>query len=453
MTPPPHAVLAGHSDRSLPLMSALSDFLHNLRKPAHLLVAISGGSDSTGLLVGLASLLSSSPDIRLSAATIDHALRPEAAAEARAVAKLCAELGIFHVTRRWEGEKPATGISAAAREARYSLLSAIADEIGATAIVTGHTVDDQLETVVMRAGRLPDSRADDRFSGDLPISPYPGLSGMAPATLLDARHWVLRPLLHTSRADIRTYLTHVGIGWIDDPSNLDPHYERVRTRQALASDVSAIDADTITAAAQARARLAQQATDWLAAFAAVEHAIIARIDPAGLAENPATIRHALSTLAAVLGGRPHMLSRENADRLMTFVDSGTHGRMTAGRVVFDRRRDGFYMLRENRNLPQLTVRADRAAIWDERFLVANHAAHPVEILPGIADADVFETVPPGLARLAARVSPHVTDGHDADVVMMPRLALFDRFLSVFDLPLANRIAALMGNDTYLLPPV
>ncbi|MDP9838842.1 tRNA(Ile)-lysidine synthase [Neorhizobium huautlense] len=453
MTPPLHALPAGHSDRSLPLMSALSDFLHNLQTPAHLLVAISGGSDSTGLLVGLASLMSSLPEIRLSAATIDHALRPEAADEAQAVARLCAELGISHVTRRWEGEKPATGISAAAREARYSLLSAIAAEIGATAIVTGHTVDDQVETVVMRAGRLAASDADDRGGSGLPISSSTGLSGMAPATLLDARHWVLRPLLHTSRADIRAYLIDVGIGWIDDPSNLDPHYERVRTRQALASDVSAIDAGVISAAAQARARLAQQAADWLAAHATVEHAIIARIDPAGLAENPATTRHALCALAAVLGGRPHMLSRENAGRLMTFVESGTHGRMTAGRVVFDRRRDGFYMLRENRNLPQLIVKADRAAIWDERFLVANHAGHPVEILPGIADAEVFETVPPGLARLAARVSPHVADGHDAEVVMMPRLALFDRFLPVFDLPLANRIAVLMGNNTYLLPPV
>ncbi len=444
-------------------MSALSGFLQSLGKPAHLLVAISGGSDSTGLLVGLSSFRSCFPDIRLSAATIDHALRPEAAAEAQAVAKLCADLGIFHVIRRWEGAKPATGISAAAREARYTLLSAIADEIGATAIVTGHTVDDQAETVLMRAGRLPTSGGNDRGGGDLSIAPTsgeiiggapsPGLSGMAPATLFDGRHWVLRPLLHSSRADIRAYLTHVGVGWIDDPSNLDPHYERVRTRQALASDGSAIDSGMIAVAAQARARLAQQAADWLAAFATVEHAVVAKIDPAGLLENPATVRHGLSTLAAVLGGRPHMLSRENADRLMTFVESGTFGRMTAGRVVFDRRRDGFYMVRENRNLPDLVVQPNRAAIWDERFIIANHGAQPVEILAGIADAKLFKSVPPGLARLAAHVSPHVVNQQDADVVMGPHLALFDRFLPVFDLPLANRIVRMLGRNSYLLPPV
>lgn len=435
---------ADDPDRSLPLMSALSGFLGGLHKPAHLLVAISGGSDSTGLLVGLSSLLASFPDIRLSAATIDHALRPEAAVEARAVANLCAELGIYHVTRRWEGEKTATGMSAAAREARYSLLSQIADEIGATAIVTGHTVDDQIETVVMRA-----ERGDAKDGHSLP----PGLSGMAPATLLDARHWILRPLLHTKRADIRAHLMQIGLGWIDDPSNVDPHYERVRTRQALASGTGGIDAAAIAAATQARIKLAEHAAEWLGSFAMIEHAIIARIDPAGLAENPQVIRHALSTLVAALGGRAHTLSRENADRLMTFVESATHGRMTAGRVIFDRRRDGFYMLRENRNLPLVTVDPGWAAIWDGRFLVTNQRSQPVEILPGIAKADVFTQVPAGLAGLAARVSPHVADGHDAGVVITPYLAPFDRFLPVFDLPLASRIAQLMGCNPYLLPPV
>lgn len=435
-------------------MMALSGFLTDLKKPAHLLVAISGGSDSTGLLIGLSRLCTSFPEIRLSAATIDHALRPEAATEAQAVANLCTGLGIFHVTRRWEGEKPATGISAAAREARYTLLSQIADEIGATAIVTGHTADDQAETVVMRAGRGkdPSQSGGDWQPADTDI-PSPGLAGMAPATLLDARHWILRPLLHTTRADIRTFLTDNGYGWIDDPSNADTHYERVRTRQALASDARAIDPGRIATAARERMQIVQRAADWLATFAMIEHAIVAKIDPSGLEENPAVIGHALSTLAAVLGGRPHLLARENADRLMTFVGSGTHGRMTAGRIIFDRRRDGFFMLRENRNLPHLIVKAGRAAIWDERFLVANHAGQPVEILPGITDACLFKTVPPGLARLAARVSPHVADGQDAQVAMMPRLALFDRFLPVFDLPLASHIARMMGRDPYLLPSV
>ncbi len=447
MTPQLQDTTAARPDRSQPLMSALSDFLRDLRKPTHLLIAISGGSDSTGLLVGLASALSAFPDIHLSAATIDHALRPEAAAEARAVAQLCSDLGIFHVIRRWEGEKPATGLSAAAREARYSLLSQIADEIGATAIVTGHTAEDQVETVVMRAERVTTTGQPEN------AVPSPGLSGMAPATLLDGRHWILRPLLHTSRADIRAYLTAIECGWIDDPSNADPHYERVRTRQTLASDGAGHGPDRIAAAGQGRALLARDAADWLGAYASVEHAVLAKIAPDGLNENPATVRHALSTLAAVLGGRPYTLSRENGDRLMTFLTSGTHGRMTASRVVFDMRRGGLYILRENRSLPHLIAQPGKAVMWDNRFLVANHSSLPIEISPGLQDAIAFQSAPPGLARLAARVCPDIAEKGGGDVSVWAHLAPFDRFLPVFDLPLASRIAQLMGREPYLLPPV
>lgn len=460
----PPSTNAGHPDRSLPLMSALSGFLADLKKPAHLLVAISGGSDSTGLLVGLHAARSAFPDIRISAATIDHALRPEAAQEARAVAALCEKLDVFHMTHRWEGEKPATGISAAAREARYSLLSAIADEIGATAIVTGHTLDDQVETVVMRAGRSgetsvggkdgcaqPISPSRGEIEGSMPPRSSPGLSGMASATLLDARHWVLRPLLHTRRADIRAWLADNAVGWIDDPSNVDPHYERVRIRQALAFE-PAVDTAVIATAAQARACLARDAANWLAACATIEHAVIARISLDGLRENPTVVRYALSMLAAVLGGRPHMLSRESADRLMAFF-TGKAGRMTAGRVVFDLRRDGLFMLRENRNLPTVTVMPGETVVWDGRFTVTSHVVTPIEVQPGRERADGFENLAPGLAKLAARVLPDAEVLGEGGLAKSPHLAVFDRFLPVFDLPLAGRIAALMGRGPYLLPPV
>ncbi|MEB2845795.1 tRNA lysidine(34) synthetase TilS [Endobacterium cereale] len=444
MTPPLPSIIAESPDRSLPPLSALSGFLRDIRKPAHLLVAISGGSDSTGLLVGLSQILPFHPDIRLSAATIDHALRPGAAEEARAVARLCAELGIFHVIRRWEGEKPTTGISAAAREARYSLLSAIAGEIGATAIVTGHTADDQVETVVMRAGRA-EGQGDPSFS--------PGLSGMAPATLLDARHWILRPFLHSCRSDIRAFLSESGYSWIDDPSNLDPHYERVRVRQTLAAGIPSIDFETIMLATRSRVEIAQRAADWLVEYAQIEQQVIAKIDPSGFGEKSAAIRHAISMLAAVLGGRPHSLSRENADRLMVFVDSGMHGRMTTGRVIFDRRRDGLFLLRENRNLPHLSIGAGQTVVWDGRFRIENRGLQPIEVVAGTDHAAAFENAHSGLAKLGARVSPHVPEQGEGLVAIAPHLAPFDRFLPVFDLPLAAAIARLMGRQSYLLPPV
>ena len=166
---------------------AAERFLASIAKPARLLVAISGGSDSAGLLLSLVQANASDSDVSIDAVTIDHALRPESADEAVSVAAFCRRLGVRHFIRRWHEEKPRTGISAASREARYRLLMDIADEIDATAILTGHTLDDQAETVAMRAAR-------DEGEGNL------GLAGMADTVLLDRRRWLLRPFLHCRRA-------------------------------------------------------------------------------------------------------------------------------------------------------------------------------------------------------------------------------------------------------------
>jgi tRNA(Ile)-lysidine synthase len=133
---------------------AINRFLHALRRPTRLLVAISGGSDSTGLLVALAEAIRTRhlPHTLVSA-TIDHGLRSASADEARQVAALCQALDIPHRIMRWTDEKPATGLSEAARLARYRLLSEAAASMNADALVTGHTLDDQVETVAMRLSR------------------------------------------------------------------------------------------------------------------------------------------------------------------------------------------------------------------------------------------------------------------------------------------------------------
>ena len=416
---------------------AIRRFLAELERPARLLIAISGGSDSTGLLVALSR---SAPEgITLHAATIDHGLREESAHEAREVAALCGKLGIPHVTRRWEGEKPKSGVSAAAREARYRLLTEIAEEVGAMAILTGHTLDDQAETVAMRGARS--------VGGD-----DPGLAGMAEAVLLDRKLWLLRPFLRTRRTDIRAFLQGEGFGWIDDPSNLDPRYERVRTRQRLAGG-GVFDLASLDAAACRRAQLSKQAASLLTDHAIAHHGVLVHLAPEFFAADAAARRHALGYLAAALGGRTYVPGRESMDRVMAVLDGSGAGRITAGRVIFDRRREGLYLSRENRGLQPLHLIPGEWALWDGRYRVANRGDGEIVVGPTAPDRKeasmLFPDVPPPVAMRAMAVMPCISAADQT--VIQPVLAPFDRFLPQFDYTLAARLAYLLGCDDF--PPM
>jgi tRNA(Ile)-lysidine synthase len=411
-------------------------------RPARLLVAISGGSDSAGLLLSLVKANPPGSGVSIDAVTIDHALRPESADEAVAVAVFCDRLGIRHFTRRWEGEKPRTGISAASRDARYRLLMQVADEIDAAAILTGHTLDDQAETVAMRAAR-------DESDGNI------GLAGMAQAVLLDRRRWLLRPFLKTRRADIRTFLSDAGEGWIDDPSNLNRRYERVRVRDQLSQE-GAFDVEAVERAAVRRTELSNAAADWLRGHATIRLGVLARIIPTGLSGDPAVVRHALSSLAAVLGGREYLPGGDSMNRVMAFIGGRQPGRITAGRVIFDLRRDGLYVVRENRGMMPLHVAPAAVGVWDGRYRIVSRTRDEIIVGPAAPDRDeaiaLFPDVPPAIAMRAATVMPCV-DAAGASISICPILAPFDRFLPQFEVTLAKVFAVLLGCDVFPRMPV
>jgi tRNA(Ile)-lysidine synthase len=202
-----------------------------------LLLAVSGGPDSTALMLLAArwrATLAQGPS--LVAATVDHRLRPESAAEARAVGELAERLQIPHRILHWTGAKPCTGLQEAARMARYRLLAAAARSAGAAHVLTGHTLDDQAETVLLRLA-----------SG----SGLTGLGAMARETPLEesgeqdrrqqharpARRqsplWIVRPLLDLPKARLLATLDAAGLASADDPSNRDPRFTRARLRQLI----------------------------------------------------------------------------------------------------------------------------------------------------------------------------------------------------------------------------
>ena len=183
-----------------------------------LVLAVSGGPDSIALMwlaVRWRSALSRGP--RLLAATVDHGLRPEAAREARQVKELARQLGIPHRTMRWSGEKPKSGVPAAARTARYRLLANLARQSGASHVLTAHTRDDQAETLLMRLLRGS------------------GIGGLAAMARESEREGVLiaRPFLTIAKSQLIATLQKAGIGYADDPTNRDARFTRPRIRAVI----------------------------------------------------------------------------------------------------------------------------------------------------------------------------------------------------------------------------
>ena len=417
-----------------PVAEAAGRFLKSFKRPARLLIAVSGGSDSTGLLVALATLGATGryPGIMLSACTVDHDLRPGSAEEARWVEALCARYGIAHVTCRWEGEKPAAGLQAAARAKRYDLLVEAARETGADAILTAHTSDDQAETIAMRAERSPEGI---------------GLSGMADAVLLNGAVWLLRPFLALERAQIRAFLDARGEAWLEDPSNRNPRFERVRIRRRGAARAPHAADDRVT--------LSMRAAGFLTANVRAEGALFAMDPPAVEAAlaDPAAWR-GLLLLAAMAGGRIHALEAASAARLRIFFASGTLSRLTAGRVVFDRRRGGLFLYRECRGMERLAVPAGEAAVWDGRYRVTNRAGSMIVV--SALDGDDAAGLR-GPALRAARGTPSLKFEHGGpvraeDAAIEPMIAPYARFLPRFDLPVANALAMLLGREPFPSSP-
>ncbi|MEO1986116.1 MAG: tRNA lysidine(34) synthetase TilS [Martelella sp.] len=414
-------------------LNAAFDFASRLKSGCHVLVAVSGGSDSLGLLAALCEAVDrlARRDIRISAATVDHGLRAQSADEAASVARFCATRAIGHETLPWRGEKPATGLMAAARDARYRLLADHAARIGADVIAVAHTLDDQAETLEMRKARNPE----------------PPVSGMATETLLVGHVWTARPFLSVSRRSIRDLLVARGIAWIDDPSNSDPRYERVRMRQSLGGAVSASGAEAVMAG-HIRARLSETAADLLVSSVRIHGAALAEFDPELFAANPDAARYLLKALTAVIGGETHGPGKAVLADILAMAEAPHGARMTAGRCLFERNRARLFMLRERRGLERIEVLPGTTRIWDGRWRIENRSGAVVEIGPAGIDSEpveAFAALPSRLSKLARMTMPCAGQGALPDEAGISRiLSPYQRYLPGFDLALANRLAEAFG---------
>lgn len=426
------------------------------------IAAVSGGSDSLGLLFLLRdymAMLKNPP--RLIAVTVDHRLRAESKAEAENVGLLCRQYGIEHRILVWDDAKPASGLAAAARTARYRLLVQAARDAGGAFIVTGHTQDDQIETFLMRKERSAHAEAR-------------GLAAMSSRSLLDGLGLegsveLDRPLLSVSRQALRDDLQGRGINWVDDPSNANTKYERPRIRLGIAAEADRQTVlDQIAEAGAARER------DNAALIAALGNPAILRVDvtdallvdPQLYAVLPDNVRRLFAgLLAAIAGGRrflPGDSERSRIERVLS-GDDDNH-RLTVFGALIERGDNGapHRFLREKRNLPKLRLERDKPIIWDGRFRFLNEGKMDFELAaPGRQELTDFlksqNIEIESRRREALLVSPALyRDGRLFALPFLPdenflqdihierHFAIFDHVLPGHDFDLARAVEARIG---------
>nr|WP_210268777.1 tRNA lysidine(34) synthetase TilS [Bartonella chomelii] len=454
-----------------------------------MIVAASGGGDSLALLFLLKDYfktLLSPPEIIV--VTVDHQLREESACEAQKVAEICRAYQIKHVIVRWEGTKPKTDISQKARVARYDLLFQEAEKQGATLIMTGHTLNDQVETYYMRCQRVLKGKAvsqkggrgdevfalrskgegvigveqgdeaagaqcgveaagvsqqggwgdevfalrskgeggvgveqDDEAAGarcgvgaagvsqkgergdynntweEMGVTgPLKGasvlkdngeliergLSCIAREALLRRKVRLIRPLLGIKRDTLRAYLRLRGIEWIDDPTNDDLRFERVRVRRSIHfKDFSEV-AQKVNEAALKRRQYAQMIADLILALDIVVkygRCFIKRPEPF-LCRHPG-FPFVVGLFAVLMGGSPYLLASQklNALNQKLCLHSLEKKRFTLAGSLIEYSQKGIAFWREARNIQEAIILPGQTFLWDGRYQITNHERDALKV--------------------------------------------------------------------------
>ena len=328
------------------------------------------------------------------AVTVDHGLRPEAAAEAAWVARLCAGLGVPHDTLQWQGWTGAGNLQDQARRARLSLIADWAMAAGLGAVALGHTQDDQAETVLMRLAR--------RAGVD-------GLSAMSDCRRAQGMTW-LRPLLSVSRDDLRAFLRARGQEWIEDPSNDALRFDRVKARRALTALAPLGLTAAVLAGVADQMRTARSALDHQTEAATRQ---IARIeggdvvmDRAGFEGLPAEIRRRL--LVGVLGwigSADYGPRAASVQALLTAVAAGRGGTLAGCRVTL--RPSTLRAAREWQAVRGMV--AAPGQLWDRRWIVTGPDSNGLDVkaLGEAGLAMVADWRTSGLPRASLLASPSV----------------------------------------------
>lgn len=338
-----------------------------LERFSSLALAVSGGGDSLALLHLTAAWAKARRAAGLSVPglhvlTVDHGLRPEAADEVRNVAKASAGLGIAARILTWSPPQDLTSLQQAARLARYRLMADAMDLSGIEALVLAHQQDDQIETFLDRLTRGSGVYGLAAMAADQPDGPF-GLR-------------LLRPLLDVPGTRLRATLAAQGADWLEDPSNRNAAFKRVRLR-GMAAGLAAEGLDrmrilaTIRRMARTAAAIDGMADGLLAGAFVPGLPDLIRLDWARAGLVPEEVRlRLLARLVQHVGGTSAPPRLERLEALALRLAAGQPLRATLAGAVLDLSASGTLRLwpEPGRNpAPDITLRPGECAMWDGRY--------------------------------------------------------------------------------------
>jgi tRNA(Ile)-lysidine synthase len=292
------------------------------------LIGLSGGSDSVALVVLLRELAENGGFCLAGLAHLNHQLRPSAARDEAFCGELAARLGLRIVVESADvqgyARRQHVSVEDAARKIRYDFLERTADVLEADRIAVGHTQDDQAETVLLKLMRGA------------------GLAGLA--GIYPRRGRIIRPLLDTSRAELRERLSSDGQGWVEDESNADLENPRNRIRHVVLPELDAAAGGATRPAIARAAGLMRDDGVWLDELAAGRYRALAECRPDGVAldatqvaAEPPPIRRRMLLQALRAGAGDREIALEHVEAAMAVLDGTSRGADVPGARVELRR--------------------------------------------------------------------------------------------------------------------
>ncbi len=320
----------------------------------HIAIAVSGGGDSIALTY-FAHEWAKSNGGQITVLTVDHGLRSDSRSEAERVGGWINALGVTHQILNWQGVKPKSRIQAMARNARYRLMDDWCKDNGVLHLLVAHNENDQAETYLMRKGH-----------GSGPD----GLAAMS--QILELSHCrLLRPLLAENTQNLRHFLMVQNAKWVEDPSNQNPIFERVRMRLHIKDEkISCLDlAKTAAQFGNSRLRNSRALSALIACGVQLSPLGFAYVNLSVLT-NASTddVMRLFARVLMTVGGRSYAPSRTQLEFLVGKLLNYSASSVTGGGCQVIHKRDGFLVAREKRGLPLPVLVAPKETIhWDHRF--------------------------------------------------------------------------------------